>query len=134
MSGPREPTYVQKLIDALSNREPLTRVRAAWLLGKLRAAKALDPLASAIDAQSDDPEFIAAAAEALGRIGDPTAVPVLIQLARTSLLKARVTAVESLVEWRDRDDVRQCLEAALHDRNALVREAAARALHKSLPS
>lgn len=91
---PELTTYVEKLLEALDNPEPLTRVRAAWLLGKLHATHAVGPLAAAIKEQSGDPEFIAAAAGALGCIADPAAVPILIQIARTSLLKARVTAVE----------------------------------------
>jgi HEAT repeat protein len=64
--------YVDKLILALNHPEPTTPVRASELLGRVRAARAVDPLISLVRA-SGDVFVVRAAVEALGRIGTPAA-------------------------------------------------------------
>jgi HEAT repeat protein len=117
-------TYVDKLIEALHHEEPLTRIRAAWLLGRLREQRAVRTLIAAVETYRADPEFLAAAATALGEIGDADGVPTLRRLARSSPLKSRLAAVRSLSRWADRAGVRVTLRSALRDRNALIRDAA----------
>ena len=124
----RDDPYVGKLIAALDNPEPMTRVRAAWILGRRADPSACAPLVASLAAHADDPEFLATAAWSLGQIGDPAAVPALIDLARRSFLKSRLAAVEALARWPARADVRRTLGLARHDRSELVREAAERLL------
>lgn len=68
--------YVDKLIAALRHPEPTTPIRAAWILGERRERAAVEPLGRLIR-ESPDPFLVASAIEALGKIGDPRAVPVL---------------------------------------------------------
>jgi HEAT repeat protein len=87
--------YVAKLIAALSHPEPTTPVRAAWILGKLRAKSAVGPLLALV--QGDADVFAkAAAVEALGRIGDASARMVLAELAEKGPVLLRGKATEAL--------------------------------------
>jgi soluble P-type ATPase len=45
--------FVEKLIVALDHPEPETPIRAAWILGKLREERAIDPLISLIERTQD---------------------------------------------------------------------------------
>lgn len=118
--------YVDKLIKALRHEEPMTRVRAAWLLGQIGDQRAVTPLLQAAQ-EAGDPEFLAAVVEAIGRLGDPIAVPVITQLLRTSYLKVRLAAVTALVRWHT-PEAKDALRSALHDPNEIVRGEAQRAL------
>jgi HEAT repeat protein len=124
----RRREYIAKLIEALDNPEPMTPVRATWILGELRAGEAAPSLIESSERHTDDPEFLAGVAEALGKIADESAVPFLITLAHASFLKVRLAAVEALARWRDRQAVAMALRRALHDPNAIVREVARTAL------
>jgi HEAT repeat protein len=87
--------YVAKLIAALSHPEPGVPIRAAWILGKLRARTAVQPLLALL--QGDADQFVkAAAVEALGQIGDTTARPVLLELAQKGPVLLRNKAIEAL--------------------------------------
>ncbi len=87
--------YVAKLIAALSHPEPSVPIRAAWILGKLGARTAVQPLLALL--QGDADQFVkAAAVEALGRIGDTAARPVLLKLAQNSPVMLRNKAIEAL--------------------------------------
>jgi HEAT repeat protein len=120
--------YVRGLIEALDNPEPMTPVRAAWILGELRAGDATEELVGSAGRHSDDPEFLSAVVEALGKIADEASVPFMIKLAHSSYLKVRLSAVEALANWKDAEPVAQALRRALHDPNAVVRKAARQAL------
>jgi HEAT repeat protein len=71
--------YVDSLIAALSHPEPGTPIRAAWVLGQLRAAKAVEPLIRLLESDADIYQK-GAAVQALGRIGDLRARPILVRL------------------------------------------------------
>jgi HEAT repeat protein len=87
--------YVAKLIAALSHPEPTTPVRAAWILGKLRAKSAVRPLLALVRGNAD--LFLkAAAVEALGQIGDASARQVLVELAEKGPVLLRAKATEAL--------------------------------------
>jgi HEAT repeat protein len=64
--------YVEKLILALSHPEPTTPVRAAELLGRVRAAQAVEPLMRLVG-ESADIFVVQAAMRALAAIGTTTA-------------------------------------------------------------
>lgn len=125
--------------------------RAAWALGKLKAAEAVDPLIAAL--KDGDEHFKMCVVEALGRIGDPKAIAPLIALWREgpndlgpSSFTASVLAgfgqaavgplMAAIKEGGDRSDFFYCLEqigepaiepliALLSDDNEEVRSQAA---------
>ncbi len=66
----KEP-FVHKLIRALHHPEPETPVRAAYVLGELRAVEAVPELERVLG-QSTDPFLRTAAIRALGKIGGIT--------------------------------------------------------------
>jgi HEAT repeat protein len=66
-------TFVQKLIRALHHPEPETPVRAASVLGKLRAQEAVPEMIQLMR-DSPDPYIAAACAQALVRIGRAAAL------------------------------------------------------------
>ena len=67
-----EEPFVQKLLRALRHPEPETPIRAAYVLGKLRAREGVLELIRLMH-ESPDPYIAAACAEALGEIGGTTA-------------------------------------------------------------
>jgi HEAT repeat protein len=71
-----QESFVQKLIRALQHPEPETPIRAAYVLGELRATQAMNDLVSVLFTSSD-PYIAAACAEALGKIGGASALRVL---------------------------------------------------------
>jgi HEAT repeat protein len=87
--------YVAKLIAALTHPEASTPIRAAWILGRLRASAAVGPLVTLLEGDAD--VFIKmAAVEALGQIGDPSARPLLAELAERGPVVLRNKAVQAL--------------------------------------
>lgn len=71
--------YVEKLIAAMDHPEPETPIRAAWILGTLRAMRGVGPLIALIQ-RTRDVYVARAAVEALGRIGTPEAMQFLAGL------------------------------------------------------
>jgi HEAT repeat protein len=91
--------YIGKLIAALSHPEPTTPLRAAWLLGKLRARSAVGALLDLLQGGAD-PYVKAAAVEALGQIGEASAEGVLAELAERGPVLLRGKAEEALRRLR----------------------------------
>jgi HEAT repeat protein len=84
----RDESFVRKIVRALRHPEPETPIRAASILGQLRAVEAIPELAQVMRT-SHDPYIAAACAKALAAIGTVEAVAELKQLAqseRTSLI------------------------------------------------
>jgi hypothetical protein len=105
-----ERDYIAKLIAALSHPEPSTPVRAAWLLGKLRATSAVGALLDLL--QGDTDLYVkAAAVEALGEIGETSAEATLAHLAEQGPVLLRRKAEEALRK------LRATTTAAIHGRN-----------------
>lgn len=127
----RREHYVRALIDALNHPEPATPVRAAWILGELRAHDAAPALIRCAVQHDDDPELLSAIAEALGKMAEPSLVPFLAELAAISFLKVRLTSVEALAQFSDIEVARSALRRATLDPNAIVRAAAQAALEES---
>ncbi len=87
--------YVAKLIAALSHPEPTTPIRAAWILGRLRAEQAVTPLLEVLRGTAD--QYIkAAAVEALGQIGGPHVQATLRELAEHGPILLRRKAQEAI--------------------------------------
>jgi len=68
--GPAAAPAVDRLIDALDERDPDDRVAAAWALSQIGppAKKAIEPMKALLD--DDDPRRVAAAAEAIAALSD----------------------------------------------------------------
>jgi HEAT repeat protein len=87
--------YVAKLIAALTHPEASTPIRAAWILGRLRASAAVGPLLTLLEGDAD--VFIKmAAVEALGQIGDASPRPLLAELAERGPALLRNKAAQAL--------------------------------------
>lgn len=80
--------FTEKLRSALRHPVPETAIRAAWILGETREASAVADLIRVLET-SPDGFLTEAAAEALGRIGDPSALPALEFAAVSGPLRVR---------------------------------------------
>ena len=90
-----EESYVSKLINALNHPLPEVAARSAWVLGELHEKRSLEALFEVI-ANREDPLILEAAVEALGKIGDPSAIPILTKAVRKSYLRVRIATIEAL--------------------------------------
>jgi HEAT repeat protein len=87
--------YTDKLIAALRHKEPMTPVRAAWILGERREQKAV-PALTKILRKGKDAFLIESAVGALGKIGGSTASDAVRAAAHHSSLRVRVKARDVL--------------------------------------
>ncbi len=120
--------YAVKLIRALKHPEATTVVRAAAILGGLRERRAVPPLLALI-ASSRDPYILERAVEALGNIGDCTAIEGLCDILAHSYMRVRGKAAEAL-GTSQQTQARAALISALNDASVDVRTLAAEALEK----
>jgi len=124
---------VDKYIAALRHPQAETRLRVAWLLGRMREARAVPALIAAVAAWGDhDPYVLSAAVKSLGLIGDKRAVPVLRALLAEPGVSfmARVEAAYALAAIGGEDAWAALEEAAARDSNERVRRAASDAAAK----
>ncbi len=82
------------LIATLKKRPGETRRQAIQELGRLKHAPAVGPLCVLLD--RSDPRAAAAAADALGSIGDPKAAPRLLDAVRQDAAELRIAAARAL--------------------------------------
>jgi hypothetical protein len=71
-----QESFTNKLIRALHHPEPETRIRAAFILGKIGASEAIPELRMLLT-PTGDPYLAAEAASALGEIGNDEAIRIL---------------------------------------------------------
>jgi HEAT repeat protein len=102
--------YVDKLIAALRHKEPMTPVRAAWILGERHEQKAAPALAKIIN-KAKDAFLVESAVEALGKIGGDVASVAVRTATQHSSLRVRVKAREVLQQIEAKN-----LERALAER------------------
>jgi len=141
--------YTEPIVEVLTDPDAEVR-RAAWFaLGQLGLARGIElppsAVAAALDAlDSSSPETVALAAEALGKLADPSATERLVALLEHADPAVRVEAAHALLRlrfvptWRgDVDEppplpatAVEALAGALTDEDARVREAAAHALSR----
>lgn len=87
-----DPRVVPNLLQAFQTTDQLVGSAIAWALGRLKDARALSWLAAALENG-----FVPAnAAEAIGRIGDPEAVPVLANCLRSDNEDTRAYAARAM--------------------------------------
>jgi HEAT repeat protein len=123
---------VDKYISALHHPQAETRLRAAWILGRMRTVRALPALQEIVRARGQgDPYLLSAAAQSLGQIGDERAVQVLRELLddRNAALMARVQAINALSHIVSVQTPAALIAAT--DPNERVREAAITALQRA---
>jgi HEAT repeat protein len=87
--------YIDKLIAALRHKEPMTPVRAAWILGERREQKAVSALTKIVR-KAKDAFLVESAVEALGKIGGTTATAAVRHATQHSSLRVRVKARDVL--------------------------------------
>jgi HEAT repeat protein len=92
-----EADYVDKLIAALRHKEPMTPVRAAWILGERREEKAVAVLTKVLR-KAKDAFLVASAVEALGKIGGTEATTAVRAATQHPSLRVRVKAHDVLRE------------------------------------
>ena len=96
-------------------------------LGDLKQEAAVEPLMAIAGNPDEEKMQRMYAADALGRIGDPRAVPVLEELFSSDDALLRAYAASALGRF-DRDEVRRLLVQGLRDSNVRVRISAAKSL------
>lgn len=93
--------YTEKLIAALRHKEPMTPVRAAWILGERREEEAV-PALTKIVRKARDPFLVESAVEALGKIGGSAATSTVRAATQHSSLRVRVKARDLLRDLASR--------------------------------
>jgi len=124
---------VDKYLAALRHPQAETRLRAAWILGRMRETRAVPGLQEiAIARGQGDPYLLSTAAESLGLIGDNQAVSVLAALLADddASFMARVQAAHALGRIGG-DEAMAALTKAVMDSHDRVRNAALTALHRA---
>jgi ParB family chromosome partitioning protein len=114
--GPAEP-----LLKALKHRDPETQFTAACGLGRAGRTEALAPLMAAVDLQ-DDPELRKYAVEALGELGHPRALDLLLKIVNDpghALRQAAVEAVGRMGRSANADEVLELLEGLARGADAV---------------
>jgi HEAT repeat protein len=117
---------IEKYIAALHHPQAETRLRAAWMLGRMQAGCAVPALQDIVRTRGQgDPYLLSAAVRSLGQIGDERAAPLLAELLsdeRASFM-ARVGAVQALDQIGG-EQAHTAITGAASDVNERVREAA----------
>lgn len=116
------PSRLDVLLAATADEDSIVREAVATALGEHADAAALPWLIAAV---TDDPDRLVreAAIAALGAIGDPNAIDVLLWAVTKGAPQLRRRSVVALTVF-DSPQVAAALQAAAHDRNPMVREAA----------
>lgn len=117
---------VEKYIVALHHPQAETRLRAAWMLGRMQAARAVPALQDIVRTRGQgDPYLLSAAVRSLGQIGDERAAPLLAELLADgrAAFMARVEAVHAL-NLIGGEQAHTAIAGAASDANERVREAA----------
>jgi HEAT repeat protein len=118
------PEAVKILIEALGDESEMVRSGAAYALGTLKAAAAVEALAHLLT--NDPSDSGNHAADALAKIGQPAA-PALIKALQHEQAWGRVRAAKALVSVESRSAI-TALFHALEDESYLVRHYAEEAL------
>lgn len=126
VAGRNEQALIAALNDHRYRKSNGMTVRIINALGRLGSDAALAPIFAVLD-EGRKATVRSTAAIALGRIGDPRAIPALRRLMDDSHAPTRMWAMKGLGELRDRGSV-EALTAALADGDYGVRQYAARAL------
>jgi HEAT repeat protein len=125
-----EISFVEKLISSLTHSERSIVYRACYILGERREKKAVELLIHLLNSTNDhflQEEIV----EALGKIGDERALPVLInELLNNPSFLVRGKAATALENFKGRKEVIDALKRAREDCSSYVKESAFRSLNK----
>ena len=128
-NSPKPETYTEKLLTTIFSSDP-TRVGMAIdiLTEWLHDQRALDPLLALLKSPVDAHRLVMAA-RGLGHLGNPTAVPSLIDLLQDAHrpFVARVAAAHTLGQLGG-DSAREALQQSVYDIRPSVANAARQAL------
>jgi HEAT repeat protein len=120
---------VDKYIAALRHPQAETRLRAAWILGRMRAGRAVPALLRVVITHSRedyDPYLLSAAVKSLGQLGDRQAVSELVALLADPQvpLMARKETVQALADLGGAEAWGALKDAAEKNADERVRQAA----------
>lgn len=102
-------THMDQLIG-LKSKNSARRARAALILGWKRATETVEPLIAASEAAIDD---VCSIVDALGSIGDASAIPTARKLAERKLLSRRRSGVEALRKLGDTEGIAQARQRGI---------------------
>lgn len=125
---------IDKYIAALRHPQPETRLRAAWILGRMPATRAVPALLAIVAARGradHDPHLLSVVVKSLGQIGDQQAVPELAALLAdpNASFMARHEAILALARLGG-DEAQAALQVALLNPNRSIRECVQKILKK----
>ncbi|MCS7050228.1 MAG: HEAT repeat domain-containing protein [Thermomicrobium sp.] len=130
MSMTADQDYDSALLEGLRHPRPDIAEICAWVLGQRRTRRAVAALIAVLRERRDELDVQAAAIRALGRIGDPSAFPALVDAARSGAVPVRRAALRALVDI-DAERARPMLRAiAASDPSPGVRAAAQQLLRE----
>jgi len=122
-----ENTFVEKLLQALSHPEPLTQIRAVYVLGEKKIAEAV-PALTVLFRRSKDLFLQSEIVEAMGKIGSEAAISLLLKALCHPSFIVRGEAARSLGKIPRNSVVKGALNKALKDPSSYVREIRQKAL------
>ncbi len=130
-----DKTAVKALLDALSNPDfpPDRKPQVILALGSLKDPSAVDPLMAIVEDDNEETVWRLYAADSLGKIGDPKAIPALKTLMGASDALSRTYAASAIARF-DPSLVIQYLLLGLRDDNYKVRVECAKALAGKIPA
>jgi HEAT repeat protein len=125
------PEVLPDLRAAIADPDPTVREAAATGIGEIGGSRAT----AAVEAIARDPDedrlVIEAAVAALGALGDPNSLPLLLQLAGSGPPQIRRRAIVALTAFEG-PEVETAFDAAREDRNPMVREVAEMILGRTI--
>jgi|DewCreStandDraft_2_1066082.scaffolds.fasta_scaffold00224_87 HEAT repeat protein len=125
-----EKSFVGKLISSLTHSERSIVYRACYILGERREKTAVELLIHLLNSTNDHflkEEIV----EALGKIGDERALPVLInELLNNPSFLVRGKAATALENFKGSKEVIEALKRAMGDCSRYVKESALKSLDK----
>lgn len=130
LRGSEGETYAEKLIWALRHPQAATALRAATILGHLKAREATHALLDVLNAPGTDPYLRGAVARALGAVGDPAVRTALVGALEQGPVMVRLAAVEALDALGPEEEAARALGKAARGESPNVREEASRVLER----
>ncbi len=128
LGGLKAEPSADALLQHLRSPSPEVAAAAAWALGEMASRRAVEPLIAVAGEPQAPAKVREEAANALAKIKDEAAVPVLIALVKSTEQNVRAAAVDALGTLKVRAAVEPLCEVAVKDENLVIRELALVAL------
>ncbi len=123
-----EKTFTAKLLQSLSHPEPMTQMRAVYLLGEKKAAQSVGALAD-VFRRTANPFLKSEVIEAVAKIGTESACSLLIEAFQDPSFIVRGEAVKGLGKFSGQGAAERALADGLKDPSSYVREMAMKTIH-----